>query len=35
MIKPFTIGITKEETESKQSGIIPDFTKTIDSNNCR
>ena len=31
MIKPFTIGITKEETESKQSGIIPDFTKTIDS----
>ena len=31
MIKPFTIGITKEETESKQSGIMPDFTKTIDS----
>lgn len=31
MIKPFTIGITKEETESKQSGFIPDFTKTIDS----
>lgn len=31
MIKPFTIGIIKEETESKQSGIMPDFTKTIDS----
>ena len=31
MIKPFTIGITKEETEYKQSGIMPDFTKTIDS----